>query len=97
MYSRFGTRLVMLIAALALGATIARTEQAPNGVRPQAAADVASRVARVVNGLRPRIEVVGAPVRWSLAERMADYKAPGVSIAIVEGGRVVWAQSPLKQ
>ena len=92
MSPRFGIRLVLIIATLALAATTARTEQAPIGVRPQAAADVASRVARVVNGLRPRVEVVGSPTRWSLAERMAEYKAPAVSIAIVEGGGVVWAQ-----
>ena len=88
---RFGTRLALTIATLALGATSARTEQAPSDVRPQAT-DVAARVARVVNGLRPRVEVVGSPTRWSLAERMAEYKAPAVSLAIVEGGRVVWAE-----
>ncbi len=92
MHPRFRTRLVPIITTLALGVTSARTEQAPSGVHPQAAADIASRVARVVNGLRPRVEVVGAPMRWSLAVRMAEYKAPAVSIAIVEGGRVVWAQ-----
>ena len=89
---RFGTRLVLIITTLALGAPSARTQQAPSGVRPQAVADIASRVARVVSGLRPRVEVVGAPMRWSLADRMAEYQAPAVSIAIVEGGRVVWAQ-----
>ncbi len=89
---RIGRRLVLIIATLAVGVASARTEQAPNGVRPQAAADIAGRVARVVNGLRPRIEVAGSPVRWSLAERMAEYQAPAVSIAIVDGGRVVWAQ-----
>ena len=92
MHPRFGTRLVLLIAMLAPGVTSARTEPALGNVRPQAAADIASRVARVLNGLRPRMEVAGAPVCWSLAERMAEYKAPAVSIAIVEGDRVVWAQ-----
>ena len=49
------------------------------------------RVDRVLNGLRPKVEAEGVPVRWSLAERMAAYKVPGVSIAIIDGGRVVWA------
>jgi CubicO group peptidase (beta-lactamase class C family) len=84
--------LVLIMTTLAVVVPRVRTEQAPSSVRPQAAADIASRVARVVNGLRPRVEVVGAPMRWSLAVRMAEYKAPAVSIAIVEGGRVVWAQ-----
>lgn len=92
MQPRFYIRLVVLVAMLAFGVASARTEQAPSGARGQAAADVASRAARVLNGLRPRVEVAGAPTRWSLAERMAEYKAPAVSIAIVDGGRVVWAQ-----
>ena len=52
----------------------------------------AARIERVLNGLRPRVEVEGAPIRWSLAERMAAYRVPAVSIAIIDGGRVVWAQ-----
>jgi len=92
MTQRLATHLAALITVLAIGATSARTEQAPGSARPQADADVSSRVARVVNGLRPRIEVTGAPVRWSLAARMAEYRAPAVSIAIVDDGRIVWAQ-----
>ena len=31
-------------------------------------------------------------MQWALAERMANYKVPGVSIAVIEGGRVSWAR-----
>lgn len=82
MHSQLGTRFALLVSMLALGTTSALTVQVP----------IASRAERVLNGLRPRIEVVGAPVRWSLAERMAEYKVPAVSIAIVDDGRIVWAQ-----
>lgn len=44
---------------------------------------------RVLAGLRP--EGMGL-ARWTLAERMAHYKTPGVSIAVVEGGRIAWAR-----
>lgn len=51
------------------------------------------RVARVLAGLRPAAEAWGdVPVRWSLSERMAHYKTPGVSIAVVDGGRIAWAR-----
>ena len=57
------------------------------------AAGQAARIERVVHGLRPRVEIVGRPaVRWSLGERMAHYKIPGVSIAVIEGGRIAWAR-----
>ena len=48
----------------------------------------------VTHALRPAIEVTGRPaVQWSLAERMAHYHAPAVSIAIADGGRIVDARA----
>lgn len=48
---------------------------------------------RVLAGLRPGFAIKGeAPVRWTLAERMALHKVPGVSIAIVDSGRIIWAR-----
>ena len=36
----------------------------------------------MLHGLRPNIEVTTrTPVRWRLADRMAHYSVPGVSIA----------------
>ncbi|MBK6487392.1 MAG: beta-lactamase family protein [Gemmatimonadetes bacterium] len=59
-----------------------------------AAADVDAVVARVMSGLRPGIVVKGAaPITYPLAERMAHYKVPGVSIAVADSGRIVWARS----
>lgn len=56
-------------------------------------ADADAVIARVTAGLRPGTVVKGAdPVRYTLAERMAHYKVPGVSIAVVDSGRVVWAR-----
>lgn len=44
-------------------------------------------------GLRPGVHVRGQPeVRWTLAERMAHYKVPGVSIAVIRDGRIAWAR-----
>ena len=80
------------IAALAAALCSVRPEQTSGAVRPQPIADTAARVERVLKGLRPKIEAEGAPVRWALAERMAAWQVPAVSIAIVDSGRVVWAQ-----
>ena len=57
------------------------------------AADQPERRERVERGLRTSIAVKGAPaVRHTLADRMAELKVPGVSIAVVEDGRVAWAR-----
>src|SRR6266568_8472318 len=50
------------------------------------------RIRRVLHGLRPSIAIKGRPaVRWTIVERMAENHIPGASIAIIDGGRVVWA------
>ncbi|MEO8452618.1 MAG: serine hydrolase domain-containing protein, partial [Gemmatimonadota bacterium] len=48
---------------------------------------------RVLAGLEAGLTIRGEPpVRWTLAERMAHYHVPGVSIAVVDSGRIVWAR-----
>jgi CubicO group peptidase (beta-lactamase class C family) len=50
-------------------------------------------IAAVIDSLRPMIAVQGEPpVRWTLAERMRHYHVPGVSIAVIDSGRIVWAK-----
>jgi len=52
-----------------------------------------TRIEHVTASLRPPVQVVGrAPMRWSLAQRMAHYHVPGVSIALIDGGRISWAR-----
>ncbi|APR82588.1 Beta-lactamase class C and other penicillin binding protein [Minicystis rosea] len=47
----------------------------------------------MLRGLRPRVEIAGRPpVRWTLEERMAHHHVPGVSIAVIEGGRIAWTR-----
>jgi len=46
---------------------------------------------RVENGLRPPAIAEGQRT-WSIAERMAYYKVPGVSIAVIAHGKVEWAR-----
>src|SRR5437667_1558287 len=53
---------------------------------------VHSQIDRVLRGLRPLVTIKNrTEVRWTLAERMAALHVPGASIAIIEGGRVIWA------
>lgn len=57
------------------------------------AADVAQRIERVENGLLPPAVLKGeAPARMTLADRMKFYKTPGVSIALINDGRIEWAR-----
>src|SRR5688500_1202664 len=77
-----------VVALAACAAALPAPAQRPGPRAENAPADSA-RAERVLRGLRPVVEAVGRPpTRWTLAERMAFYRVPGVSIAVVEGGRV---------
>jgi CubicO group peptidase (beta-lactamase class C family) len=57
------------------------------------ASSVQDRVARVEHGLLPPVSVKGEPTRaMNLADRLAFYKVPGVSIAVIDGGRIDWTR-----
>lgn len=50
------------------------------------------RFARVESSLAPRIFAEGNPIQWTLQERMAHYRVPGVSIAVINDGKIEWAR-----
>jgi CubicO group peptidase (beta-lactamase class C family) len=83
----FSSRLLIALV-LAAGCGGAASDAAPtsgNATDP--------RIDRVIDGLRPTIAVEGeAPVRWAMAERMAFHKVPGLSLAIIDSGRIVFAR-----
>ena len=53
--------------------------------------DVATRIERVNQGLRPVVSIVGDPT-WSLDERMAHYGVPGVAITVIDDNGVAWTR-----
>jgi CubicO group peptidase (beta-lactamase class C family) len=51
------------------------------------------RIERVENGLLPPAVLQGeTPARMKLADRMRFYKTPGVSIALINDGKIEWAR-----
>jgi CubicO group peptidase (beta-lactamase class C family) len=56
-----------------------------------AAEDPAGKVAAVEQGLRPPVSFVG-DVPWSLVERMRHYGVPGLTISVVDQGRIAWTR-----
>ena len=54
---------------------------------------LAQQPAHIEHGLRPAVRLVDrADTTFDLLERMRYYHVPGVSIAVVDGDRVVWAK-----
>ncbi|HEX6863198.1 MAG TPA: serine hydrolase domain-containing protein, partial [Thermoanaerobaculia bacterium] len=78
------TALSLLLACLSVGAA-----QEPKATD----AALEARVRHVENGLLPNTVIKGAPpATMELAERMQFYKVPGVSIAVIQDGRIDWAR-----
>lgn len=52
-----------------------------------------ARIARVESGLRPAVRLAGRePMRRGILEVMQRYAVPGVSVAVIDGGRLAWAR-----
>lgn len=56
-----------------------------------AQSSLAERRARVEKGLLTVVTLKDQPKSFTLAERMAHYKVPGVSIAVINNGQLEWA------
>ena len=66
----------------------------PLSARAQTSADSSARSARVISSLHPAaLDIEGRPAELkSLVDRMAQHHVPGVSIAVIDGGRISWAR-----
>jgi CubicO group peptidase (beta-lactamase class C family) len=60
---------------------------------PPDEAAVRERVQRVENGLLPAVVIKGQTAPMKLADRMAHYKTPGVSVAVINDGKIEWAKA----
>jgi CubicO group peptidase (beta-lactamase class C family) len=79
--------VLSLILATVIGQSSVALGQTPD------AAPVAQRIERVENGLLPPAVLKGEPPeKMKLADRMRFYKTPGVSIALINDGKIEWAR-----
>jgi CubicO group peptidase (beta-lactamase class C family) len=96
--SRFLSSLIVLLVAFAViaPATIAafgQKEGGTKGAQPAAWEEVAKRIERVESTLMPATIIKGKAPGMKLADRMAHYKVPGLSVAVINEGKIEWARS----
>lgn len=84
------TRKVWLSVLLVLLALIAVANRPSTA--SQNADKVFERIARVEKGLLPAIVIKGQSTALTIADRMAHYKVPGVSVAVINDGKIEWAK-----
>jgi CubicO group peptidase (beta-lactamase class C family) len=90
--------LVVLVLAASLHWLLPRGSVVGSPAVAQTAAqasapNVEERIARVEHGLLPPVLVKGEPTpHMNLVDRMSFHKVPGVSIAVIDQGRIAWAR-----
>ena len=53
-----------------------------------------TRIARVERGLLPTVAIRGrSDTTYTIPDRLRRYSVPGISIAVIDGGRVAWARA----
>lgn len=57
---------------------------------PAPSHDTAVRRERVEHGLLPIVRIAGRDTSWTIGERLAHYRCPGTSIAVLKDGRIDW-------
>jgi CubicO group peptidase (beta-lactamase class C family) len=85
-------RLICLFTLIALSLSACRASFGAAPVGAQRQTNVAERIQRVENGLLPAFMIKGRTTAMKLAERMADYKVPGLSVAVINDGKIEWAR-----
>src|SRR5262245_11887843 len=85
-------RLFWLFIFLTLSLTACSTSSDVLNVAAQGKTGVDERIGRVENGLLPAVMIKGQTSAMKLAERMAYYKVPGLSVAVINDGKIEWAR-----
>jgi CubicO group peptidase (beta-lactamase class C family) len=81
--------ITALAASVTVGTIIAQTSTAFG--QPSSAVD--QRILRIQDGLLPAVIVKGEPIAtMKLADRMTALNVPGVSVALIHGGKIEWAR-----
>jgi CubicO group peptidase (beta-lactamase class C family) len=85
-------RLICLLALVALSLAACRNAADAVNVAAQSKANPGERIQRVENGLLPAVSIKGQTAAMKLVERMAHYKVPGLSVAVINDGKIEWAR-----
>ncbi len=90
-WERCSRRAASRVSLVAL-ACLLSAAAAPPARAGQASVD--KRVLSVENGLLSPVRLKGGPLEtMRLADQLARYKIPGVSVAVINGGKIEWAKA----
>lgn len=89
---KLNSRLVILLVLLVGALAVQTPQKSQSFAASQNKPLLAERIARVEGGLLPAITIKDQASAMTLVERMKHYKVPGVSIAVINDGKIEWAK-----
>ncbi|MGH9764224.1 MAG: serine hydrolase domain-containing protein, partial [Blastocatellia bacterium] len=81
--------LLTVCAALTLSAALFSSQTSKTSASAQ---DLQTRIKAVENGLLPAVVVKGEGAAGTISDRMAHYRVPGISIAVINDYKIEWAK-----
>lgn len=84
-------RNTLMVEAVIQGGKVYQRD-VPVPTPPGADSPVSAKIRKVEDGLLPAVTVKGRKNEMQLTERMQFYKTPGVSIAVINEGKIEWAK-----
>ncbi|MDX2044385.1 MAG: serine hydrolase domain-containing protein [Acidobacteriota bacterium] len=89
---KLNVRLLVGLALLAGGLVSKSPQQSQSFAASQSKPTVAQRMVRVESGLMPAVIIKDQVATMTLLDRMKHYKVPGVSVAVINDGKIEWAK-----
>jgi CubicO group peptidase (beta-lactamase class C family) len=80
----------MALISLSIGAARLRAQAS----KPNDKTSVSAQQEKVETGLTERVHIKGRPLsHWTISQRMAHYRVPAVSLAVINNGALEWARA----
>lgn len=89
---KLNARWLVCLALLVGGLAYQPQQQLRSFAASQSKTLLAERIARVESGLLPAVVIKDQSAAMTIADRMKHYKVPGVSVAVINDGKVEWAK-----
>jgi CubicO group peptidase (beta-lactamase class C family) len=84
---------LFLYVAIAVFAVLGSFDSPRIAAPLQDESTIRERVRRVENGLLPAVVINGQTAPMKIADRMAYYKTPGVSVVVINNGKIEWVKA----
>src|ERR1700733_1535774 len=96
MVKRVSSLIVLILLALGTmpqpGALRSAHASIPHTYPSGQASGDAAKIREVTQNLLPAVQIKGRSNQMTLSDRMRYYKVPGVSVAVINNGKIEWAR-----